>query len=203
MAEKLLFATSNPHKLREVREIFKDQYQIVGLDSIGFDQEIPETQGTIEGNAAQKARYLAGHTRLPVFAEDTGLLVDALDGAPGVHSARYAGFGSSDKENVEKLLEDMEGLNDRNAHFLTVVAYYDHQNEPVLFHGKIEGKIIDQPRGTQGFGYDPVFMPEGYEKTFAELDASIKNRISHRKRAFDSFFAYFEKINGRSSSDEG
>src|SRR5690625_2394868 len=167
MAEKLLFATSNPHKLREVREIFKDQYQIVGLDSIGFDQEIPETQGTIEGNAAQKARYLAGHTRLPVFAEDTGLLVDALDGAPGVHSARYAGFGSSDKENVEKLLEDMEGLNDRNAHFLTVVAYYDHQNEPVLFHVKIEGKIIYQPRGTQGCGYESDFMLEEYEKSFS------------------------------------
>src|SRR5690625_5620317 len=118
-----------------------------GRVSIWCEKKIPEAQGTIEGSAAQKARYLAGHTRLPVFAEDTGLLVDALDGAPGVHSARYAGFGSSDKENVEKLLEDMEGLNDRNAHFLTVVAYYDHQNEPVLFHGILEGKIIDQPRG--------------------------------------------------------
>lgn len=202
MAEKLLFATSNLHKLREVREIFKDQYLIVGLDSIGFDQEIPETQGTIEGNAAQKAQFLAAHTQLPIFAEDTGLLVDALDGAPGVHSARYAGPGKSDKENVIKLLKNMEGKSDRRAHFLTVVAFYDHQNEPLLFQGKIEGTITHQPRGNQGFGYDPIFVPEGYEETFAELEAAVKNQISHRKRAFDSFFAYFGKTNHKSSPKE-
>lgn len=192
MLEKLLFATSNVHKLKEVRQIFKEIYIIEDLDSIGFTQEIPETKDTIEGNALQKVEFITQYTHLPVFAEDTGLIVDALGGAPGVHSARYAGPGKSDHENVKKLLSDLKDISNRKAHFLTVVAFHDHKNKPRIFRGRIDGTIIDHPRGSKGFGYDPIFIPEGYNETFAELDSRTKNEISHRRKAFDLFFQYFQ-----------
>lgn len=192
MFEKLLFATSNPHKLKEVRQIFRNIFIIEGLDSIGFTEEIPETKDTIEENALQKVEYITSRTSLPVFAEDTGLIIKSLNGAPGVHSARYAGPGKSDQENVSKLLADLEGISDRRAYFLTVVAFHDHQGSPRIFKGRIDGTIGHHPKGDHGFGYDPVFIPDGYQETFAELDASIKNKISHRRKAFDRFYNFLK-----------
>lgn len=191
MAKHLLFATSNIYKLQEVRSIIGEEYVIDGLDSIAFSDEIPETGDTIEENAIQKVNYIADYTDLAVFAEDTGLIVPALGGAPGVHSARYAGDQKSDQDNIAKLMQELEEHGkDRRAYFQTVLAYRDPAGEVHTFTGEVQGRIIDVPRGTRGFGYDPVFVPDGYEQTFAELGEDIKNRISHRRQALDRFRGY-------------
>lgn len=176
---KLVFATNNAHKLEEIRQILGDKIEVVSLADIGCTEEIAETADTLEGNALIKAKYVYERYGLSCFADDTGLEVHALGGAPGVYSARYAGEHCSPKDNIEKLLLAMTGESERRAAFRTVIALID-DGEQYLFEGLVRGTIEKTPSGTQGFGYDPVFRPEGYEHTFAELGAEVKNHISHR-----------------------
>lgn len=184
---KIVFATNNSHKLEEIRQILGESIEVLSLADINCHEDIPETAPTIEGNAMMKARYVYYKYGTPCFADDTGLEVEALDGAPGVYSARYAGGEGHDSEaNMRKLLHELEGKENRRAQFRTVIALIEQKDgKPVAhtFEGKIEGHISDEKRGTSGFGYDPIFVPEGYEQSFAELGNEIKNKISHRARA--------------------
>lgn len=184
---KIVFATNNSHKLEEIRQILGKSIEVLSLAGINCHEDIPETAPTIEGNAMMKARYVYDKYGTPCFADDTGLEVEALDGAPGVYSARYAGGEGHDSEaNMRKLLHELEGKENRRAQFRTVIALIEQKDgKPVAhtFEGKIEGHISDEKRGTSGFGYDPIFVPEGYEQSFAELGNEIKNKISHRARA--------------------
>lgn len=183
MRRKLVFATNNAHKLDEIRAILGDEIEIVSLADIGCHTDIPETADTIEGNALQKARYVYEHYHCDCFADDTGLEVEALDGAPGVHTARYAYPDRHDPEaNTRKLLDALKEKSSRRAQFRTVIALILNGEEH-LFDGRVEGSIATEKRGTEGFGYDPVFIPEDSGKTFAELGVEAKNRISHRARA--------------------
>ncbi|MBO4801873.1 MAG: non-canonical purine NTP diphosphatase [Bacteroidaceae bacterium] len=184
---KLVFATNNAHKLQEVRQILGECFELVGLSDIGCHEDIPETAETLEGNALQKARYVKEHYGLDCFADDTGLEVKALDGAPGVHTARFAElFGEGDTHdsnaNMRLLLQKLEKKFDRSARFRTVIALI-YKGEEQLFEGIVEGQILPERHGTEGFGYDPVFQPQGYDVTFAEMPAADKNAISHRGRA--------------------
>ena len=180
--KKLVFATNNPHKLEEIRAILGSKLEILSLADIGCDADIPETAETLEGNALIKAHYVYDNYKLDCFADDTGLEVDALHGLPGVHTARYAYPDRHDPEaNMIKLLEALRENNDRNARFRTVIALIEKGKEH-LFEGVVEGVIAREKSGTQGFGYDPVFIPEGNSKTFAELGEDIKNTISHRAK---------------------
>ena len=188
--KKLVFATNNPHKLEEIRAILGSKLEILSLADIGCDADIPETAKTLEGNALIKAHYVYDNYKLDCFADDTGLEVDALHGLPGVHTARYAYPDRHDPEaNMIKLLEALRENNDRNARFRTVIALIEKGNEH-LFEGVVEGVIAREKSGTQGFGYDPVFIPEGNSKTFAELGEDIKNTISHRARAVQKLAEY-------------
>lgn len=183
MRRKLVFATNNAHKLDEIRAILGDEIEIVSLADIGCHTDIPETADTLEGNALQKARYVYEHYHCDCFADDTGLEVEALDGAPGVHTARYAYLDRHDPEaNTRKLLDALKEKSSRRAQFRTVIALILNGEEH-LFDGRVEGSIATEKRGTEGFGYDPVFIPEDSGKTFAELGVEAKNRISHRARA--------------------
>ena len=182
-----VFATNNQHKLTEVRQILGDRFDVVGLKDIGCDEDIPETAETLEGNALQKARYVKEHYGYDCFADDTGLEVSALDGAPGVHTARYAElFGSGQTHdsnaNMNLLLHNLEKITDRSARFRTVIALI-YQGQEYLFEGICSGTILRERHGTEGFGYDPVFKPTGYDRCFAEMSADEKNAISHRGRA--------------------
>ncbi len=179
---KLIFATNNRHKLTEVEAILGGRIELISLAECGITEDIPETSDTIEGNALQKARYVYEKTGLDCFADDTGLEVDALGGAPGVHSARYATDGHDFAANRELLLRNMEDKSDRRARFRTVIALI-LGGEEFLFEGIVEGEITREERGEGGFGYDPMFQPEGYELTFSELSPEEKNSISHRGRA--------------------
>lgn len=188
--KKLVFATNNPHKLEEIRAILGSKLEILSLADIGCDADIPETAETLEGNALIKAHYVYDNYKLDCFADDTGLEVDALHGLPGVHTARYAYPDRHDPEaNIIKLLEALRENNDRNARFRTVIALIEKGKEH-LFEGVVEGVIAREKSGTQGFGYDPVFIPEGNSKTFAELGEDIKNTISHRARAVQKLAEY-------------
>lgn len=180
--KRLIFATNNAHKLQEVRAILGDSITLVTLAEAGITEDIPENEPTIEGNALAKARYVWERTGCDCFADDTGLEVDALGGAPGVHSARYATDGHDFAANREKLLSELSGVDDRSARFRTVVALIEGGSER-CFEGIVEGAITTAERGEGGFGYDCLFQPEGYELTFAELSADEKNSISHRGRA--------------------
>ena len=186
---KLIFATNNAHKLAEVQAVLGEGYELVTPRQMGITEEIPETSSTLEGNARQKARYLYERTGLDCFADDTGLEVDALDGAPGVHSARYATDGHDFEANTRLLLHNMEGKEDRRARFRTAIILIEGGEEH-LFEGRVEGEITCEPAGCGGFGYDPVFRPEGYEQTFAEMSADEKNSISHRARAVAKLVEY-------------
>jgi len=184
---KIVFATNNAHKLAEVRQILGQQFQVVGLADIGCTEDIPETADTLEGNALQKAHYVKEHYGFDCFADDTGLEVEALGGAPGVHTARYAelageGDSHSSDANMRLLLRKLEKYNNRNARFRTVIALL-YQGEEYLFEGVCEGTILTERHGTEGFGYDPVFQPKGYDRCFAQMTADEKNAISHRGRA--------------------
>lgn len=183
MKHRLVIATNNAHKLEEIRAIVGNQFDIVSLAEIDCHEDIPETADTLEGNALLKAQFVHERYGLDVFADDTGLEVEALNGRPGVFTARYAFPDRHDTEaNVSKLLHEMEGKSNRRAQFRTVIALImDGQTR--LFEGKVEGHITTERRGTEGFGYDPVFSPEDTEKTFAELGTDVKNRLSHRARA--------------------
>ncbi len=178
----LVFATNNKNKLQEVRQILGDRFEIKGLSDIGCDVDIPETSATLEGNAMQKAKFVKEHYGLDCFADDTGLECRALDGAPGIRSARYAGENHDSEANMRKLLENLQEKSDRSAQFRTVIALL-YQGEEHLFEGVVRGNIITEHKGTHGFGYDPIFVPEGYDTTFAEMSAEEKNSISHRGRA--------------------
>lgn len=191
---KIVFATNNEHKLSEIRSILGDSIEVLSLKDIGCDADIPETGKTLEENALQKAQFIYNHYHMDVFADDTGLEVEALNGAPGVYSARYAGGEGHDSEaNMTKLLNELGENNNRRARFRTVIALILKKNvcpcgctsikEIHQFDGIVEGEIIRERRGGEGFGYDPIFKPDGYDKTFAELGMDIKNHISHRARA--------------------
>ena len=179
---KIVFATNNAHKLGEVAQVVGDKFELVTLRECGITEDIPEDAPTLEGNALAKARYVYSRTGLNFFADDTGLEVDALGGEPGVRSARYATDGHDDEANKRLLLERMQGVENRAAQFRTAVALILDGKE-YLFEGIVRGDIATEEHGEGGFGYDPLFVPEGYDKTFAELSAEEKNAISHRGRA--------------------
>lgn len=189
----LVFATNNAHKLDEARSIVGHRMNILSLRDIGCDEDIPETADTLEGNAAIKARYVKEHYGYDCFADDTGLEVDALGGAPGVYSARYAGPGHDSKANMELLLKNMQGRTDRKARFRTVIALAEGDDDMLLMDGAVEGAITSAPRGEAGFGYDPIFEPEGCGLTFAEMDSDAKNAVSHRGRAMKKLMEYLLK----------
>ncbi|MDE6347883.1 MAG: non-canonical purine NTP diphosphatase [Bacteroides sp.] len=179
MKKRFVFATNNAHKLEEVAAILNGKVELLSMKDIACTTDIPETADTLEGNALLKARYIFEHYHADCFADDTGLEVEALDGAPGVYSARYAGDGHDSEANMRKLLQDMEGIENRKAQFRTVFALIVDGKEH-LFEGIVKGEIIKNRKGTSGFGYDPVFVPEGYTQTFAEMGNELKNQISHR-----------------------
>lgn len=188
----LVLATNNLHKLEEVRDILGGSFRIASLKEIGCIDDIPETADTLEGNALQKARYVKDKFGYDCFADDTGLEVEALGGAPGVFSARYAGLGHDSEANMRKLLKELEGKTNRQAQFRTVVALLLEGRE-YTFEGIVRGTILTERRGTAGFGYDPVFVPEGYAETFAEMGSEEKNRISHRARAVQKLADFLHK----------
>lgn len=188
---QLVFATHNPNKIREVQILLPKNIELLSLEDIGCKEDIPETAPDLEGNAAQKADYVTKKYGYPCFADDTGLLVDALNGAPGVYSARYAGEQKSAEDNMNKLLEQLQHHTDRSAHFKTVIAL-NINNQQHFFKGIVHGKITTEKRGEKGFGYDPIFTPQGYDKTFAELPISVKNEISHRGLAIKQLLAFFK-----------
>ena len=187
---KIVFATNNKHKLEEIKDILGKDFEIVSLAEIGCHEDIPETGTTLEENARQKSTYIVEYYNHDCFADDTGLEVDALNGEPGVHSARYAEGTDHDSEaNMRKLLSKMSNVKDRTARFRTVISLIingvEHQ-----FEGRVEGRIATEKHGTEGFGYDPIFIPEGYDKSFAELGEEVKNQISHRARAVKKLAEY-------------
>ena len=186
---KIVFATNNTHKLKEIRRMLRGSHQIVSLAEIGCHEDIPEEQDTLEGNALQKARYIKQHYGYDCFADDTGLEIDALGGRPGVYSARYAGEAKDSEANMRKVLAEMQGHSDRRARFRTVIALI-LGNEEHLFEGKVEGEILTARQGSAGFGYDPVFRPDGYDRSFAEMDPDTKNSISHRGEATRKLAAF-------------
>ena len=202
---KIVFATNNQHKLDEIRSILGEKFEVVSLSDIGCNEEIPETGKTLEENARQNAQYVYDHYHVSCFADDTGLEVDALGGAPGVYSARYAGGEGHDSEaNMTKLLKELGNNNNRKARFRTVIALIEKKDVCPCgctsiklvhqFEGIVNGEIIRERRGGEGFGYDPIFQPEGYDKTFAELGVDIKNTISHRARATQKLAEYLKTL---------
>lgn len=184
MSRKLVFATHNAHKVDEVRAILPASVELVGLAALGCHDEIPETGDTLRDNALQKVQYIHDRFGVDCFADDTGLEVEALDGAPGVYSARYAGEPADFAKNRAKLLAALTGISNRRAQFRTVVSLILN-DKTYFFEGIVKGRIIAEERGVGGFGYDSVFVPDGYDKTFAELPAAVKNSISHRARAME------------------
>ena len=194
---KICFATNNKNKLEEISQILGDLFELVSLEQIGCIEELEETHDTLEGNSLQKAAYVFEHYGIPVFADDTGLEVKGLNGAPGVYSAMYAGPERDSSMNMNKVLEGLKIVADRSAKFRTVITYIEN-GEPIQFEGIVEGEITKEVSGQGGFGYDPIFQPFGYDKTFGELSSEIKNTISHRKRAFDKLIIFLKGKEGKS-----
>lgn len=192
MIRKLVFATNNAHKLEEVKSVVGDSFEIVSLEAIGCHEDIEETGTTLEENAFIKARYIKEKYGYDCFGDDTGLEVEALNGAPGVYSARYAGEDHNQAANRKKLLAELAGEKNRKARFRTVIALILDGKE-YMFEGEVKGFIGEEERGTTGFGYDPVFQPEGYDNTFAELGMDVKNNISHRARATKALCEFLKK----------
>jgi len=190
---KLVFATNNKHKLDELRAIVGDKYEILGLRDIGCDVDIPETAATLEGNALIKAQFVKEHYGYDCFADDTGLEVEALEGFPGVYSARYAGPECDSAKNMTLLLQNMADKNNRKARFRTVIALIKG-NDTKLFEGIVEGTILHSHIGENGFGYDPIFEPEGCGLSFAQMDSASKNAISHRGRATEKLIKYLKSL---------
>lgn len=197
---KIVFATNNKNKLIEIRNILGNSMEVLSLEDINCHVDIPETGNTLEANAKQKAQYIYDNYGMNVFADDTGLEVDALNGEPGVYSARYAGGKGHDSEaNMTKLLGELGQNNNRKARFRTVIALFENTDKKDIphietFEGIVDGEIIRERRGGEGFGYDPIFQPEGYDKTFAELGLDVKNNISHRARAVKKLAEYLLKV---------
>lgn len=196
---KIVFATNNKNKLAEIREMLGDKIEVMSLADINCHEDIPETSDTLEGNALQKAHYVYDKYGMSCFADDTGLEVDALGGEPGVYSARYAeGEGHDSEANMAKLMDKLGDNDNRKARFRTVIALItgNGEDDVKLFEGVAEGDIIREKRGGEGFGYDPIFRPEGYDKTFAELGHEIKNKISHRAKAVQKLVEYLKQASG-------
>lgn len=192
---EIVFASNNLHKIREINNVLGDSFILLSLSDIKMEEDIPEDEPTLEGNALHKARFIHEATGMNVFADDTGLETEALNGEPGVHSARFAGENKDPEANIEKLLSLLENKTNRIARFRTVIALILEGKE-YLFEGIVTGNIISERRGTLGFGYDPVFLPDGTKLTFAEMDLNEKNRISHRARAFAKLKSFLSAYNG-------
>ncbi len=186
---KICFATNNKNKLEEIRQAFGSSYEIVSLQDIGCHEELPETQHTIEGNSAQKAHYVSQKYKVNCFADDTGLEIDALDGEPGVYSARYAGENCSSQDNTDKVLNNLQDIENRQAQFKTVITLV-LENREHQFTGIAKGTIRTEKCGSEGFGYDPIFEPDGYDITFAEMSMEQKNNVSHRGKAVKQLSAF-------------
>jgi XTP/dITP diphosphohydrolase len=186
---KIVFASNNEHKIREIKSLLGNSFTLLSLSDINIKEDIPEDEPLLEGNALAKARYIHSATGKDVFADDTGLEIDALNGLPGVHSARFAGESKDPLANIEKVLSMLGNSENRKARFRTVIALI-FGNKEYLFEGIVNGTIISEKRGKEGFGYDPVFIPEGKNQTFAEMEPDEKNRISHRSRAFEKLRAF-------------
>lgn len=189
--QAVCFATNNLHKLEEVRSVLGSDFRVFSLDEIACKEELPETGNTLEANAHQKANYVFGHYRQTCFADDTGLEVEALNNEPGVYSARYAGPQRNSEANIDLLLRNLEGKENRKARFRTVICWVS-EKETHYFEGIVEGEIIGERRGTKGFGYDSVFVPTGYTKTFAEMTMEEKNLLSHRSRAVNRLVGFLK-----------
>ncbi len=189
MQHKLVFATNNLHKLQEVKPLLANKFNLLSLADIGFTEEIPEDFDTLELNASQKAWHIYNRFGIDCFADDTGLEVDALNGAPGVYSARYAGEQKNPQDNIVKLLAELNGVGNRKARFRTVISLVIGGNE-TLFEGVVEGVILTEKHGEAGFGYDPIFMPDGYNVSFAQMELDAKNAISHRGRAVSKLVSF-------------
>jgi len=193
---KLVFATNNQNKVNEIKSLLGEGIEIVSLKDIGCNEELPETQETLEGNALQKARYVADNYNVNCFADDTGLEVDSLNGAPGVYSARYAGEQCTAEDNMTKILSELEGKENRKAKFRTIVALILNGKEH-SFEGKIDGSITRSKSGSDGFGYDPIFQPNGFDITFSEMSMAEKNAISHRGKAVAKLVAFLKEESPR------
>ena len=192
MAREIVIATNNKHKVEEIRSLVGDRIKIISLSELGCKEDIPETGETLEENARQKARYIWEKYGKDCFADDTGLMVDALDGKPGVYSARFAGEKCSFDDNINLMLEMMEGKTNRKAYFSTVICLIE-QGEEKIFEGSCPGSILTERYGRGGFGYDPIFIPDGYGESFAEMSLEDKNKISHRGKATDKLIKYLLK----------
>ncbi|MFD3408985.1 RdgB/HAM1 family non-canonical purine NTP pyrophosphatase [Aquirufa sp. HETE-83D] len=188
----LYLATQNKHKVEELRALLENHFTVRDLSSLALTEEIPETGATLTENSLQKARYIAEKFQVSCLADDSGLEVEALGGEPGVYSARYAGEPKDDQANLQLLLHNLQGNTNRNARFVTVLTYFDHSSY-YSFEGEIQGTIVKSPRGTQGFGYDPVFQPEMESRTFAEMTLAEKNKIAHRARALEKFKNFLDE----------
>lgn len=191
---KIVFATNNQNKVKEVQALLPDSIELLSLKDIECFEDIPETQNTIDGNALQKANYVFDNYGFACFADDTGLEVNALNGAPGVFSARYAGPDKNAENNMQKLLNELSGKENRSAHFKTVIALIGINNTQT-FEGICEGEITTEKNGNQGFGYDPIFKPNGYKETFAQMPLATKNKIGHRGKAVQQLITYLNTIN--------
>ncbi len=190
--EKIVFATNNTHKLKELQQIIGNRFELLSLKDIGCLEEIPETAETIEENSMQKAEYVYNKYKIDCFADDTGLEIEALEGRPGVYSARYAGEEKNMEKNIDKILNELNGKEDRKARFKTVISLI-YSGKKYQFEGIVTGDIIEERRGKGGFGYDPVFMPQGYNITFAEMPADVKNKISHRGQAVQKLVDFLSR----------
>jgi len=191
--KKIVFATNNTHKLEEIRSILHDKYEVLSLKDIGYNKDIPETGETLKENASIKSHTIFNKFKIDCFSDDTGLEVDALGGKPGVYSARFAGENSSYEQNVDKLLEELYGVEDRHAAFSTIISLFINGVEH-FFEGRIEGEITCERNGNEGFGYDPVFRPIGYNSTFAEMTPELKNKISHRGLATEKLVRFLKNM---------
>ena len=191
--KKLVFATNNPYKIKEVQAMLPSDIQLFSLKTIGCQEDIPETADTIEGNAILKAQYIKNNYGYNVFADDTGLEIETLNYEPGVRSARYAGEHKNSLDNMNLVLQKMKGKTNRKARFKTIFALYI-DNKLHLFEGIIQGVIAQNPKGSNGFGYDPIFIPDGYEQTFAEISNQEKNKISHRAKATQQLVSFLEQF---------
>lgn len=189
---KLIFATHNSNKAFEIQKLLPEDFHVLTLDDIDFHEEIPENESTIEGNSAFKAQFIFNEFAMNCFADDTGLEIEALDGRPGVHSARYAGENKNAAANIERVLEELNGIENRNARFKTVITLIIN-GEQHIFEGIVNGRIISEKSGTNGFGYDPIFIPENEIKTFAEMDLTKKNKFSHRARALEKMIEFLTR----------
>lgn len=191
--KELVLATNNPHKVEEIRNILGSSLSIKTLNELGFFEDIPEDSPTLQGNASQKSHFLFDKFGCNCFADDTGLEVEALDGAPGIYSARYAGEAKDPEANMRKLLKELEGKESRKARFRTVISLI-WEGQEYFFEGIVEGVILSEKRGEEGFGYDPIFQPDGYDRSFAQLTMQEKNEISHRGRAVQKLLQFLQSV---------